>query len=81
MCNWNRSHRYDARAARLATTLRGRPTERARVIRELVQQVILDEQRIIVKVQPGALLGEPSDNTVELTAPSNSGGVAAKRSW
>jgi site-specific DNA recombinase len=57
-----------ARAARLATTLRRRPTERARIIRELVQQVIVDEQRIIMKVQRGALLGEPSDNTVELTA-------------
>jgi site-specific DNA recombinase len=66
-----------ARAARLAATLQRRPTERARIIRQLVQQVIVDEQRIIVKVQRGALLrggdafgvpGEPRDNTVELTA-------------
>jgi site-specific DNA recombinase len=45
------------RAGRLAAALRGSPTERAKIVRALVEQVIIDEKKIIVKVRRGALLG------------------------
>jgi site-specific DNA recombinase len=65
------------RAARLAAALRSSPGERAKIVRALVEQVIVDDKKIIIKVRPGALLGgdvpsgssdEPSDSTIELTA-------------
>jgi site-specific DNA recombinase len=65
------------RVGRLAAALRGSSAERAKVIRELVEQVRIDEETIIIKVRPGALLGgdvpsgasdEPSDSTIELAA-------------
>ena len=51
------------RAGRLAAALRGSPAERAKIVRELVEQVIVDDKRIIIKVWRGALLGGdvPSD--------------------
>jgi DNA invertase Pin-like site-specific DNA recombinase len=61
------------RAGRLAAALRGSPAERAKTVRELVEQVIIDEKQIIVKVRRRALLGgdipceEPRDSTLELT--------------
>jgi DNA invertase Pin-like site-specific DNA recombinase len=61
------------RADRLAAALRGSPAERAKAVRELVEQVIIAEKRIIVKLRYGALLGgdipseEPADSTLELT--------------
>src|SRR5262249_38118222 len=45
------------RAARLAAALRRSPEDRAKIVRELVEQVIIDEKKIIVKVRSGALLG------------------------
>src|SRR2546421_2208216 len=66
------------RAARLAPALRGSPDERAKLVRELVEKIIVDEKTIIVKLQGGALLGgdvpssasaERCDNGIELTAP------------
>ena len=42
------------RAGRLAATLRGSPAERAKIVRELVEQVIVDDKRIIIKVWRGA---------------------------
>src|SRR5947199_3559837 len=65
------------RAARLAVALGGLPDQRAKLVRELVEKIIVDEKTIIVKLQRGALLGEdvpsfPSadgcDNAMELTA-------------
>jgi site-specific DNA recombinase len=64
-------------AARLAATLRSSPEKRANLVRQLVEQVIVDEKRIILKVRRGALLGgdvlsgasdEPSDSAIELAA-------------
>jgi site-specific DNA recombinase len=65
------------RAARMAAALDGSPTERAKLVRELVEKIILDEKRITIKLRCGPLLGkdvpscvsdEPSDSAVELTA-------------
>src|SRR5437868_12976768 len=39
------------RGARLATTLRGAPGERGKLIRALVERVIIDENRIAIKVR------------------------------
>jgi len=65
------------RAARLAALLRSAPGERAKIVRELVEQVIVDDEGIMIKMRRGALLGveaslcaseEPSGSTIELTA-------------
>ncbi len=65
------------RAARLAALLRSAPGERAKIVQELVDQVIVDDKRIMIKMRRGALLGveaslcaseEPSGSTIELTA-------------
>ena len=65
------------RAARLAATLRTSPEGRAKIVRELVDQVILDGKGIIIKMRCSALLGgevplgvshEPTGSTIELTA-------------
>ena len=70
--------RWLGRAARFAATLRAAPGERAKIVRELVAQAIVDDKKIIIKMRRGALVGgddiasgisgEPSANTVELTA-------------
>ena len=65
------------RAARMAAALGGSPGERAKLIRELVEEIIVDEKTIIIKLRRGPLLGgdipscasdEPNDSAVELTA-------------
>src|SRR5271167_444627 len=65
------------RAGRLAAALRGSPAERAKIVRELVEQVIVDEKTIIIKLRRGLLLGADvpscaseaaSDSAVELAA-------------
>jgi len=65
------------RTGRLAAALGGSPAERAKIVRELVEKVVIDEKTIIVKVRRGAVLGrnipsgssnEPRDSTVELRA-------------
>ncbi len=64
------------RAARLTATLRSSPRERAKIARELVEQVIVDEKRIIIKLRRSAVLGgyvplcasEERGSTIELTA-------------
>jgi hypothetical protein len=65
------------RAARLAVALAGSPGERARLVRELVEKIIVDEKMIIIKPRRGLLLGgdvpssaseAASDSAVELTA-------------
>src|SRR5436853_669464 len=69
--------RLIGRAARLAALLRSAPRERARIVQQLVEQVIVDDKRIIIKMRRRALLGveaslgaseQPSGNTIELTA-------------
>src|SRR5207248_18711 len=66
-----------SRAARMAAALSGSPGERAKLVRELVQKIIIDEKTIMIKLRRGPLLGgdvpscesdEPSDSAVELTA-------------
>ena len=65
------------RAVGLAAMLRSAPRERAKIVRELVEQVIVEENSIMIKMRRGALLGgevplcaseEPSGHTIELTA-------------
>src|SRR5258705_9412951 len=65
-----------SRAARMAAALGGSPGERAKLVRELVEKIIVDEKTIIIKLRRG-LLGEDvassaseaaSDSAVELTA-------------
>jgi DNA invertase Pin-like site-specific DNA recombinase len=61
------------RAARLAATLRGSP-DRAKIVRALVSQVIVEENRIVIKVRRGIIVGGnpaasiESDGTIELPA-------------
>jgi DNA invertase Pin-like site-specific DNA recombinase len=64
-------------AARLAATLRDSPAERAKIIRELIDQVIVDERRILIKLRRSPLLRgnvasdalqDPGVGTIELTA-------------
>jgi hypothetical protein len=66
-----------SRAARMAAALSGSPGERAKLVRELVEKIIVDEKTIIIKLRRGLLLGGdvPSsaseaagDSAVELTA-------------
>src|SRR4051812_17317377 len=45
------------RAAHLAAALSGSPDQRAKLVRELVEKIIVDEKTIIVKLQRGAVLG------------------------
>jgi DNA invertase Pin-like site-specific DNA recombinase len=65
------------RAARLAAVLDGTVGERAKLVRELVEKIIVDEKTIIIKLQRGAFLdgdvpssasADGCDNAIELTA-------------
>jgi hypothetical protein len=64
-----------ARAARLVASLAGSFEQRSPAIRELVEQVTVDQQTIIIKVRRGPLLDRPmssaldapSDGAIELT--------------
>jgi DNA invertase Pin-like site-specific DNA recombinase len=65
------------RAAPMAATLARSPWERAKLVRELVEKVIVDEKTIIIKLRQAALLGgdnpssaleAASEGAVELTA-------------
>ena len=64
------------RAPRLAAALSGSPRDRAKLIRGLVEKVIVAEEAIIIKMRSGALLGrdvpspasaDPSSSAIELT--------------
>src|SRR6266513_2451807 len=65
-----------SRAAGMAAALGGSPGERAKLIRELVEKIIVDEKTIIIKLRRGLLLGadvassasEAASDSVELTA-------------
>ena len=63
----------------MAAALGGSSGERAKLVRELVEKIIVDEKAIIIKLRRGRLLGEDvassaseaaSDSAVELTATS-----------
>jgi site-specific DNA recombinase len=65
------------RAARMAAALGGPPSERAKLVPELVEKIVVDEKILTIKLRRGPLLGGevPSsaskaaiDSTVELTA-------------
>jgi len=65
------------RAARVAAALSGSPRERATLVRELVEKVIVDEKMLTIKLRRGLFLGgdirssvseDGGDNAVELTA-------------
>jgi DNA invertase Pin-like site-specific DNA recombinase len=64
------------RAARMAAALSGSPGERAKLVREFVEKIVIDEKTIIIKLRRGLLGGEVlsstseavSDSAVELTA-------------
>ena len=70
------TRKMQGRAARLVAALGGSPEQRSPAIRALVEQVIVDEQTIIIKVRRGPLLDRPmssesdapSDGAIELTA-------------
>src|SRR5438445_8532638 len=66
-----------SRAVRMAAVLAGSAGERAKLVRELVEKIIVDEKTIIIKLQRGALLGgdvpssasaDGCDNAIEVTA-------------
>jgi hypothetical protein len=78
------------RAARLAALLRSTPGQRAKIVQELVEQVIVDDKRIIIKMRRRALFGaeaslgaseQPSGRTIELTAAVDFKRRALKQSW
>jgi DNA invertase Pin-like site-specific DNA recombinase len=65
------------RVARMAAALGGSPGERAKLVREFVEQVTVHEKTIIIKLRRGLLLGgdllssgseTASDSAIELTA-------------
>ena len=65
------------RAVRLAAALGGSPDQRAKLVRELVEKIIVDEKTIIIKLQRAAMWGgdvpssasaDGCDNAIELTA-------------
>jgi site-specific DNA recombinase len=71
------------RAARLAVALNRSPAERAKIVRDLIEKVVIEENTITIRVRRSSLSGgavvppsseSPSDNPIELTAP-----VAFKR--
>jgi site-specific DNA recombinase len=71
------SRKLLGRAARLAAALRRAPEERTKILRELVEQVIVNDKQIVIKVRHGVLLSgevpsrasdERAASTIELTA-------------
>jgi site-specific DNA recombinase len=71
------------RAIRLAAVLKRSPAERAKVVRDLIEKVVIEENAIRIRIRRSSLSGgavaspsseSPSDSPIELTAP-----VALKR--
>jgi site-specific DNA recombinase len=67
-----------ARATRLAAALNRSPAERAKVVRDLIEKVVIEEEAIMIRVRRSPLLGRavmppasenPGDSPIELTAP------------
>ncbi len=66
------------RAARLAAALNRSPAQRAKVVRDLIEKVVIEENTIAIRVRRGPFLGgsvssssaeNPTDSPIELTAP------------
>jgi site-specific DNA recombinase len=66
------------RATNLAKALNRSPAERAKVVRDLIEKVVIEENSIMIRVRRSLLLGgavmppaseNPSDSPIELTAP------------
>ena len=66
------------RATRFAAALNRSPAERAKVVRDLIETVVIEEDAIMIKVRRSPLLGgavmpplseNPSDSPIELTTP------------
>ena len=66
------------RATRLAAALNRSPAERAKVVRDLIEKVVIEENAITIRIRRCALSGgavappsseNPSDSPIELTAP------------
>src|SRR5207247_95057 len=66
------------RATRFAAALNRSPAERARVVRDLIEKVVIEEDAIMIRVRRSPLLGRavvspssenPSDRPIELTTP------------
>src|SRR5260370_34595525 len=66
------------RASRLAAALNRSPAQRAKVVRDLIEKVVIEENTIAIRVRRGPLLGgpvsssspeNPTDSPIELTAP------------
>src|SRR3984893_7851517 len=66
------------RATRLAAALNRSPAERAKVVRDLIEKVVIEEDAIMIRVRRSPLLGRavmppasenPGDSPIELTAP------------
>jgi hypothetical protein len=66
------------RATRLAAALHRSPAERAKVVQDLIEKVVIEEDAITIRVRRSPLLGgavmppaseNPSDSPIELTAP------------
>jgi site-specific DNA recombinase len=70
-------HKLLGRAGRLAAALSGSPEERAKIVRGLVEKVIVDDSTLMIKVRCDGLLGggvslsasdTASDTSIELKA-------------
>ena len=70
-------HKMFGRAARLAAAFNGSPRDRIKLVQGLIEKVIVDDKRIIIKMRPSALLGryvlspgseDRSGSAIELTA-------------
>ncbi len=66
------------RATRLAAALNRSPVERDKVVRDLIERVVIEENAMTIRVRRGPFLGRPvsssssenpSDSPIELTAP------------
>src|SRR5438309_2645624 len=66
------------RATRFAAALNRSPAERARVVRDLIEKVVIEEDAIMIRVRRSPLLGRavmpplsknPGDSPIELTTP------------
>jgi DNA invertase Pin-like site-specific DNA recombinase len=66
------------RATRLAAALHRSPAERAKVVQDLIEKVVIEEDAITIRVRRSPLLGgavmppaseNPGDSPIELTAP------------
>jgi site-specific DNA recombinase len=66
------------RATRLATALNRSPAQRAKVVRDLIEKVVIGENAITIRIRRGSLSGgavappsseSPSDSPIELAAP------------